>query len=212
MKLNQQNTALVITDPQNEFLTPGGAGYELAKDVIEANNTLGNLELLLKTAKQLGYPVFVSPHYYYPHDHKWSILSVGEEMMHNLKMFHRESPYSEVMSGSGADFVDSLKPYLEDGETIITSPHKVFGPESNDLVLQLRKRGIGKVLLAGMNSNICVESHMRALVEQGFEVGVVHDATAAPGMDAYKAAMVNFGLLSSASWTTGEAVSHMSQQ
>ena len=32
-----------------------------------------------------------------------------------------------------------------DGKTVITSPHKVYGPESNDLVLQLRKRGVKKV-------------------------------------------------------------------
>ncbi|WP_042168035.1 cysteine hydrolase family protein [Paenibacillus gorillae] len=209
MQLNPQTTALVLTDPQNEFLVPGGAGYELTKEVIKANNTLENMESLLKAAKEMQYPVFVSPHYYYPHDHKWSILSTGEEMMHNMNMFYKNNANEGAAPGSGADFVEVLKPYLEDGETVIASPHKVFGPESNDLVLQLRKRGISKVLLAGMNSNICVESHMRALVEQGFEVAVVHDATAAPGMEAYKAAMVNFSLLCSASWSTAETITNM---
>ena len=55
---------------------------------------------------------------------------------------------------------------LEDGETIIASPHKVYGPESNDLSLQLRKRGIDKVVLGGMSANLCVESHLRELLEQ----------------------------------------------
>lgn len=35
------------------------------------------------------------------------------------------------------------------------------------------------MLLAGMSANLCVESHMRALIEHGFEVRVVADATAA---------------------------------
>lgn len=61
-----------------------------------------------------------------------------------------------------------------------------------------------------MNSNICVDSHMRELVEQGFEVAVIHDATAAPGMDAYNAGKLNFGLLSSGSWTAKEAAEKMS--
>ena len=70
--------------------------------------------------------------------------------------------------------------------TVITSPHKVFGPEQNDLALQLRKFGIDRVILAGMSGNLCVESHMRELLEMGFEVAVVTDATAAailPGLD-----------------------------
>ncbi len=64
-------------------------------------------------------------------------------------------------------------------------------------------------MISGMNSNICVDAHMRELVEQGFEVAVIHDATAAPGMEAYNAGKVNFGLLCSESWTTVEAVEHM---
>jgi nicotinamidase-related amidase len=76
----------------------------------------------------------------------------------------------------------------------------VFGPETNYLVLQLRKRGVTKVILAGMSANLCTESHMRELVEQGFEVMVVSDATAAaqlPGLDGYAAAMANFRMIAS---------------
>ena len=94
------------------------------------------------------------------------------------------------------------------------SPHKVFGPESNDLVLQLRKRGIDQVILAGMSANLCVESHLRELLEQGFEVAVVGDATAAaqiPGYDGYEAAITNFRFLASDLWSTGEAVQRLSE-
>jgi len=41
-----------------------------------------------------------------------------------------------------ADWLELYKPYIQDGKTIVASPHKVYGPETNDLVLQLRKRGI----------------------------------------------------------------------
>jgi hypothetical protein len=34
------------------------------------------------------------------------------------------------------------------------------------------------VILGGMSANLCTESHMRELIEQGFEVAVVEDATA----------------------------------
>ena len=73
-------------------------------------------------------------------------------------------------SGSGADWLERFKPYIEDGKTVVASPHRVWGPQTNDLVLQLRKRGISGVILGGMLANMCVESHLRDLLEQGFEV------------------------------------------
>jgi nicotinamidase-related amidase len=73
-----------------------------------------------------------------------------------------------------------LQPYIEDGKTIVCSPHKLYGPQSNDLILQLRKFGIQKVILGGMLANMCVEAHARELLEQGFELVIAKDATAGP--------------------------------
>ncbi|MEE9587235.1 MAG: isochorismatase family protein, partial [Hyphomicrobiaceae bacterium] len=82
----------------------------------------------------------------------------------------------------------------------------------NDLNLKLRKNKIEQILLAGMSANLCVESHMRYLIEQGFEVVVVKDATAAaqiPDGDGYLAALINFRFIASGVWTTDEAVRRM---
>lgn len=57
-----------------------------------------------------------------------------------------------------------------DEDTIIVNPHKIYGPESNDLALQLRKNGIDTIFLASMNANLCVDSHLRELIESGFQV------------------------------------------
>ena len=87
---------------------------------------------------------------------------------------------STASPGSGADWLERYKPFIEDGKTVVVSPHKVYGPQTQRPRLQLRKRRIDKVILAGMMANLCVESHLRELLEQGFEVAVVKDATAAP--------------------------------
>jgi nicotinamidase-related amidase len=213
LKVDREHTAVVITDPQNDFLSPKGVTWGLVGKSAEANGTVEHIETLLKTAKKSGFPVFISPHYYYPTDQGWKFGGAVEVMMHNVKMFERTSPLSvEGFKGSGADFLDRYKPYIEDGKTVIASPHKVYGPETNDLVLQLRKRGIDRVILAGMSANLCVESHLRNLLEQGFEVAVVKDATAAaqaPGLDGYAAALTNYRLLASAVWTTAQAAAAM---
>jgi nicotinamidase-related amidase len=96
---------------------------------------------------------------------------------------------------------------------VVVSPHKIWGPQTNDLVLQLRKRGVGRVILAGMLANLCVESHLRELIEQGFEVAVVKDATAGPRHpvigDGHAAAVVNYGFIANAVLTTEDAVKAM---
>ncbi|OII65564.1 isochorismatase [Streptomyces sp. CC53] len=205
------DTAVVITDPQNDFLSPTGATWQLVGASVEANRTVEHIEQLLKAAKDNGYPVFVSPHYYYPADGEWQFGGTVEKMMHDTSMFARKGPLTlEGFEGSGADWFERFKPYFEDGQTIVASPHKVYGPENNDLTLQLRKRGVTKVVLAGMSANLCVESHLRELLEQGFQVTVVKDATAAaqhPELgDGYAAALTNFGFLANAVVTTDEAV------
>ncbi len=210
MEIDRARTALVITDPQNDFLSPKGVTWGVVGKNVTENNTVENIETLLKTAKAQGIQVFISPHYYYPTDHGWHFEGALERLMHDIGMFDRKGALTtEGFEGSGADWLERYKPYINDGVTVITSPHKVYGPETNDLVLQLRKRGIDKVILGGMSANLCTESHMRELLEQGFEVAVVSDATAAAQVeegDGYEAAMINFRFIANTVWTTEEAV------
>jgi nicotinamidase-related amidase len=211
MGIDSDHSALVITDPQNDFLSPEGVTWGVVGESVTENDTVGNIESLLRAAKENGIQVFISPHYYYPSDHGWKFEGALEALMHDIGMFDRKGLLNlEDFEGSGADWLERYKSYIEDGKTVVVSPHKVYGPESNDLVLQLRKRGIDKVILAGMSANLCVEAHLRELLEQGFEVGVVRDATAAakvPEGDGYQTALVNFRFLANTVWTTAEAVS-----
>ena len=215
MKIDRDRTALVVTDPQNDFLSPEGATWGLVGDSVTENDTVANIETLFKAAKERGIPVFISPHYYYPTDHGWQFEGALEKVMHEINMFDRKGPLDlEGFEGSGADWLEPYKRYIDDGETIIASPHKVFGPQNNDVGLQLRKRGIDKVILAGMSANLCVEAHMRDFLEQGFEVAVVKDATAAakvPEGDGYAAALVNFRFIANTVMTTDEAVKAIGQ-
>jgi nicotinamidase-related amidase len=213
MEIDLSNTALVITDPQNDFLSPEGVTWGVVGKSVEANGTVENLEALLKNAKKIGMPVFISPHYYYPTDHGWKFEGALEKMMHTIGMFDRAGALDmNGFENSGADWLARYKPYIEDGQTVVTSPHKIYGPETNDLVLQLRKRGIDRVILGGMSANLCTESHLRELLEQGFEVLVVSDATAAaqvPEGDGYLSAMINFRFIANSVLSTKDTVAAM---
>ena len=213
MELDFPRVALVVTDPQIDFLSEKGVTWGLVGASVTENNTVANIERLFKAAKKAGIPVMISPHYYFPTDHGWKFEGALEKVMHSIGMFDRTSAYSmEGFENSGADFMPQYKQYILDGKTVIASPHKVYGPEQNDLVLQLRKQKIDQVILAGMSANLCVQAHMHELLETGFEVAVVKDATAAaqiPEGDGYLAGLINFRFMANAVWSTDEAVSRM---
>jgi len=214
MIFDRTTTAVVVIDPQNDVLSETGISWGLVGASVRENNTIENLDLLFKAAKERDFGVFISPHYLYPHDQAWQFGGAVEKSMLSEKEFYRPDPLSiEGFAGSGADWLGRYKPYIEDGKTVVVSPHKVWGPQTNDLVLQLRKRGIGRVILAGMLANLCVESHLRELIEQGFEVAVVKDATAGPRHpvigDGYQAALINYGFIANAVLSTDEVVTSM---
>jgi nicotinamidase-related amidase len=213
MVLDRKRAALVVTDPQVDFLSPDGVTWGVVGESVTEHDTVANIGRLFEAAKKMEMTVAISPHYYYPTDKGWKFEGALEKLMHAIGMFDRQSPYDmQGYENSGADFMPEYKKHIHDGKTVVTSPHKVYGPEANDLVLQLRKNRIDQVILAGMSANLCVEAHLRELLEQGFEVAVVKDATAAanlPEGDGYLAALTNFRYIANAVWTTDEAVKRM---
>ena len=208
------DTAVVFIDPQNDVLSEKGANWGAVGASVTENHTVENMERIFKAAKASGYEVLISPHYFYPTDSGWLLNGPLETDEFRTHTFARKGPLTlEGFANSGADWLDRFKPYIEDGKTIVCSPHKVFGPQTNDLVLQLGKRGISKIILGGMLANMCVESHLRQFLEQGFEVAVVKDATAGPRHpewgDGYQAAMINYRFLAHAVVSTDEIIEAM---
>jgi nicotinamidase-related amidase len=214
MDINKNDTAVVFIDPQNEVLSETGLAWAAVGDSVRENKTVENMERIFKAAKENGFEVFISPHYFFPTDSGWKFNGPLETEEVETKMFARSGRLSlDGFSGSGADWLERFKPYIDDGKTVVVSPHRVFGPQTNDLVLQLRKRRISKVILGGMLANMCVEAHLRDLLEQGFEVVVAKDATAAPRHPewgyGYTAALINFRFLAHGVPSTDEVVKAM---
>jgi nicotinamidase-related amidase len=214
MQINNTDTGVVFIDPQIEVLSDKGLAWGAVGQSVTENKTVENMERIFKAAKDNGFEVFISPHYFFPTDSGWKFNGPLETDEAENKMFARSGRLSlDGFSRSGADWLERFKPYIEDGKTVVVSPHRVFGPQTNDLTLQLRKRRIGKIILGGMLANMCVESHLRDLLEQGFEVVVARDATAAPRHPewgyGYTAALINFRFLAHGVPSTDEVVKAM---
>lgn len=209
------SVGIVVIDPQIDFLSPKGVTWGAFGASIKEHGTVEHLLEIFKSADANNIPTFISPHFYYPTDHKWNFGGPVEHFMHNIHMFDRKSAFSmDGFEGSGADFMPEFKPYIFNGKTIIANPHKLYGPQTNDLSIQLRKRGISQIILCGMSANLCVESHLRHLLEEGFEVCVVRDATAGaklPDGDAYLSAIINYRYIANDLVTTKEALKIISK-
>jgi nicotinamidase-related amidase len=216
MMLEPSRAALVVIDPQIDFLSPKGRAWPVVGESVTEHNVVPNLGRLFRAAKAAGIVVAISPHHYYHWDHDWKVQGPLEVFQHQAGIFDREGPYTlDGFRGSGADFLPEFKEYIEDGKTIICSPHKLYGPQVNDLPFQLRKQRVDQIVLAGMLANMCVESHLREFLELGFEVAVVRDAVAAPKIpegDGYLSALINFRYMANGLWTTDEVVGYLAKK
>ena len=196
-KLDLKSTALLIIDPQNDFLSEGGAVWDLVGSEVKKYNVAKKLERLISAAKDVGMLVFYSPHYYTENEYQtWKHLNFVEKVMHERKMFNKGT--------WGADFTTELQP---DENVIVLSPHKGLSNfATGDINTQLRQRDVKTLIVAGMSANLCVESHIRDAAENAFDVITVKDATAGAGEAATQAAHTNFGFLSDQVVTTDEIV------
>jgi len=200
MNINPERTALVIVDPQVDFLSPQSVVWDLVGEQVQKNGVVDHLVALKQAAERAGIPVFYSPHYFSDHEYSgWRHLNTIDKVMFERRMFD--------VAGSGAQFLPALAP---GADTIVLSPHKALsGFWANDIQLQLRQRDVQTIILAGMSANLCVESHLRDAAENGFDVIVVKDATAGAGEAATQAAYVNYGFIASEVVTTEQVVQAM---
>lgn len=201
---DKSRTAIVITDPQKDFLDEEGKLFGLVAPNMERLNTIDNIETLMRTAKSSRVQLAVDPLVYTQLDLDWAQAGALQKQLLEMRALYAESLDPAKFEGTGADFYEPFKKYIKDGDTIVAAPHKMYGPESNDLIYQLRAQGVDTVILGGLVANLCVDSHMRTLMENGFKVYVVKDAVAAPGEDAYNAALVNYSMIANGVLTTAQ--------
>jgi len=186
VEVDLSTTALFVTDPQNDFLSEKSPAWGLVGPTVTKHKVVEKEKKLKALAREIGIPVFYSTHMYRPKDFKdWKSLNGIDKIMFENKMF---------LEGTfGHDYHPELKP---DSNTVVMNPHKGLSNFwTRDAVIQLRQYGIETIILYGMSANMCIESHARDAIENGFDLIIVADATAAAGDVAYEAALTNFEFL-----------------
>ena len=173
-------TGLLLVDPYNDLLSDGGKLWLQAKAVAEAVNVLTHLRALVETARRAGTVVFYVPHRRWRegdfdgwrHPGPWQTLTDSETI------------FGEGMWGG--DWHSELAP--QPGDVVIQEHWGQNGFANTDLDLQLKQRGIEKIIVVGMVANTCIEATARCAAELGYHVTLVRDATAAFSPEAMHAA------------------------
>lgn len=200
LEIDLERTAIFITDPQNDFISEGGAAWPLVGAEVISSKVVEHEVQLREAARAVGIKVFYSPHMYTKMDHaNWSSLNGIDKIMFEKKMF--------IKGTWGHQFHPDMMP---DDNTVVLNPHKGLSNFwTGDAVLQLRQYGVDTVIMAGMSANLCVESHTRDAIENGFDVIIVADATAGAGPYATKAALINYEFIAHEVVTTDQIIKRL---
>lgn len=216
MNLQKDSIGVVVVNPQIDFLSPKGVGWSIYGASIKENNTIDNIGTLFKVTKALRLPTFVSYVVWNGQDMKTMPHTPMKNFIRGTKFAYSNGKglNANDIDKSGADFLPEYKPFILDDKTTLTNPRKDFGLKGSDLVTQLRINGVRQVILCGMDANTHLDSHLRDLLADGFEVGVVRDATAGaklPEGDGYLAALINFRFMANELFFTSDIVQRLQQ-
>ena len=187
----RERTALLIIDPVNDFLSEGGAAWELTQATVRKHNVVGNLKRVIEGARQRGIPVLFGPMAYTEADYKKHRLH--ERSGINRVQFERKM----FLAGSwGADFHPELRPRERE---IVLLPHKGIDVFMTDLPTHLEQLGITHLVIAGMTANLCIESTGRHAMEKGYDVTYLANAIGADSHPSWLAAVqLNFPMVGNA--------------
>lgn len=187
----RDRTALLLIDPVNDFLSEGGAAWEMTKTTVKLHDVVGNLKRALEGARAHGIPVLFGPMAYTEEDYRDMALhrrSGINRLMFETKMF---------LAGSwGADFHPELQPHDEE---VVLLPHKGTDVFETDLPGHLQRLGVTHLVIAGMTANLCCEGTGRHATEHGYDVTFLSDAIGSESVPSYEAAVkLNYPLIGNA--------------
>lgn len=163
-------TVLVVVDYQNDFCHEEGAIEKLGQPTQGARDILPRVQELIELARERDIPrVFVRvAHSEWTDTPAWTQRGAGGEILDTAKVpVAREGTW-------GADFYG----FEPQSDELVITKHRYSAFAHTPLKLVLQARGAESVLLAGVQTNVCIHSTARDAVQEGFHPVVVEDCCA----------------------------------
>ncbi len=178
MKLDREKTAIVLIEPQNDFLTPGGTMYKYIAEQLEKRDTINHLVRLLEGARGKVKIIYVPFQAFKPGFPELKPGGPGTEGLRGIEMEMKADwgTGAWVEGTPGPEIIDPLTP--QDGDIIVHGKLTLDAFHSTALNYILRANEIEHVAMAGFHTNWCVEATARSAYDLGFRVMVIKDCTA----------------------------------
>ena len=166
--------ALIVIDMQRDFVEPGGFGESLGNDVTRLQAIIPTVARLIALFRAQGWPVIHTREGHAPdlgdcppvkRERGKPALRIGDEGPMGRILIHGEP---------GHGIVDALAPI--EGEIVIDKPGKgAF--YATTLGTDLALLGATHLVLAGVTTEVCVQTTMREANDRGFDCLLIEDAT-----------------------------------
>jgi nicotinamidase-related amidase len=175
LDIELDRTALVIIDMQRDFLEPGGFGETLGNDVTRLQAAVKPLQAVLAAARAAGLLVIHTREGHRPDLSDAPPAKV--ERGAPSKRIGDEGPMGRILirGEPGHDIVPELYPI--DGEPVIDKPGKGAFYQT-DLESMLRNCAIENLLVAGVTTEVCVNTTVREANDRGYRCIVLSDCCA----------------------------------
>ncbi|MEM9392336.1 MAG: isochorismatase family cysteine hydrolase [Pseudomonadota bacterium] len=166
--------ALVVIDMQRDFIEPGGFGETLGNDVSRVGAIVPVVARLLAGFRQAGLPVY---HTRECHKSDLSDLPAAKRDRGTPKFRIGDAgPMGRILVAGepGAEIIPELEP--DPGEIVLNKPGKGAFCRT-DFEDRLTKSNVQSLILAGVTTEVCVQTTMREANDRGFDCLLASDAT-----------------------------------
>ena len=192
-KANPSHTALLVVDMQNDFCSPNGSMARMGLDVSQMASVIPAIVRLTGVAREAGVltvylrvidteEAAISPAYYEAN------ASFYEPYLKEGVTDGTSAPWMDAAFGEG--FCPLIEP--KKGDVVITK-HR-FGAFVNTKLDQvLRCNEVKSVVVAGVMTDVCVESTARAALDHDYYVVVPEDCTATLDDERKRASLRSIG-------------------
>ena len=198
--MNVTDTAVVLVDVDNDFLSQDGKLYGAIKEVLDANQVVANINKLINRARSIGaqiihVPIVFSPDYRELSEEPYGIFKVVKD----TGAFQRGS--------WGAKVAENLD--VAENDIIIDNKSGTCAFATTDLEMVLKQKGISNIILGGLLTNICIETTMRTAYDKGYKVYAISDCCATVGEEEQLASIANNWPMFSIPLTTDELLDQL---
>ena len=168
MSLSGDTTALLVVDMQNGFLDPAGSMARMGMPHENLQSAIGGCERLVAGARAAGIPVIFTRYVYLPGHLDGGLLPT--ELLPQMR------EVDALVTGTwDAEIIPALTPQA--GEVVIdkSRPSSFYGTQLEPVLTSL---GVRQLVIAGVTTNICVETTARDAGQRDYRVHVPADACA----------------------------------